>query len=98
MFEGKKQGTPGCRVPSMYETGKSHCPCIVSIREYGKNRDPVCTVGFQGRIGVKEVGQVRSLWILLEKLGQKITTEMHSTYALVVSGFEGQNQKLKKCL
>lgn len=97
MFEGKKQPTPGCRVLSMYETGKSHCPCIVSIRGYGKSRDPVCTVGFQVGLGLRRSGE-RSLWMLLEKLGQKITTEMHSTYAPVVSGFEGQRQKLKKCL
>lgn len=97
MSEGKKQPTPGCRVPSVYETGKSHCPCVVSIRGCGKNRDPVCTAGFQVGLGLRRSGE-RSLWMLLEKLGQKIATEMHSTYAPVVSGFERQSQKLKKRL
>ena len=66
----------------------------MSIHECGKNWNLVCPLGFQGRIGIKEIGQLGSWWMLLEE----ISTEMHSTCDPVVSSLEGQSQKLKKCL
>ena len=67
---------------------------LLCIHECGKSWNPACPLGFQGRIGIKEIGQLGSWWMLLEE----ISTEMHSTCDPVVSSFEGQSKKLKKCL
>lgn len=67
---------------------------LLSIHECGKSWNSVCPLGFQGRVGIKEIGQLGSWWMLLEE----ISTEMHSACDPVVSSFEGQSQKLKKCL